>query len=80
MRYLLRVWTGPCLVRQIADKLTEAGVEVTYAGTETVLVEADGADGDGATWNVLVDMTRTHKTDFGLRPSVVRRIAQVGEL
>lgn len=74
-RFLLRAWTGPCLVGQIADKLVEAGVEVTYRGTEQVLVEADGTDGGAAAWNVLVDLVRRHGTDFGLRPQVVRRVA-----
>jgi hypothetical protein len=73
--FLLRVWTGPCLVRQLADKARDAGVTVTCEGTEHVYVRADGSDGDAAAWNVLVDLVRKHGTDFGLRPKVVHRAA-----
>lgn len=74
-RFLLRAWTGPCLVGQIADKARDAGVTVTCEGTEHVYVEADGTEGDAAAWNVLVDLVRKHGTDFGLRPKVVRQLA-----
>lgn len=74
-RFLLRAWTGPCLVRQLADKLRDAGVTVTCEGTEHVYVLSDGTEGDAAAWNVLVDLVRKHGTDFGLRPKVVRAAA-----
>ena len=34
----LRVWTGATLVREMADKLRDAGVEVTLEGTEYVYI------------------------------------------
>ena len=74
-RFLFRIWTGPALVGQLADKLEEAGVEVTYRGTETLLAEHDGAGSEGAAWNLLCNLTRKHGTDFGLRPELVRRVS-----
>lgn len=60
-------WTGPTIVKQIAEKMRAAGVTVLWEGTERVGVEAEGATKEGARWNVLVDLRRTHGTDFGLR-------------
>lgn len=73
--YRMRVWTGPALVRQIADKLAEAGVDVVYVGTENLLVDGEGADPGGAAWNVLAAMYAKHGTDYGLRPCAITRMA-----
>lgn len=73
--FLLRAWTGPCLVGQIAEKARDAGLAVTCEGTEHVYVRADGSDEGAAAWNVLVDLVRKHGTDFGLRPKVLHRVA-----
>lgn len=40
--YKFRFWVGPSQVEQIADKLTEAGIEVTCVGTEHLHVVSEG--------------------------------------
>jgi hypothetical protein len=67
MTFKMKAWTGPTLVKQLADKLREAGINVTLEGTETVYFVAEGSYPDAAGWNTLVDLMNTHGTDFGLR-------------
>lgn len=75
MKHLLRIWTGPTLVHQLAEKLTEAGIEVCERGTEHVIVKHEGMDAAGASWNVIADLMRKHGTDFGLRPKSLGNVA-----
>lgn len=74
MKALFSCWTGPVLVKQLADKMREAGLTVACEGTEHVHVESEGTDGEGAAWNVLVALFSKHKTDFGLRPKMLRQL------
>lgn len=74
VKALFSVWTGPVLVGQLANKMRDAGITVTCEGTETVYVESSGETVDGASWNVLAALCSKHRTDFGLRPKVVRRL------
>lgn len=41
---LYRVWTGPTMVRAVADTLTERGLDVEIEGTEHVFVRGTGND------------------------------------
>lgn len=66
--YSLRVWTGPTLVQQLADKLREAGIHVACQGTENLYLTAEGEGVGGAAHNVLAALMLKHGTDFGLRP------------
>ena len=75
MKHLLRIWTGPVLVHQLAEKLTEAGIEVCERGTEHVIVKHDATDPSAAVWNMLADLMRKHGTDFGLRPKPIGKVA-----
>jgi len=65
-RFLLRAWTGPALVKQIADKVREAGFQGVLEGTEHVMFEGEGTTGEAAAWDSLVDIRRKHGSDFGL--------------
>jgi hypothetical protein len=58
--------TGPCIVRQIAEKMREAGVCVTIEGTERVYVKEFGVDDFAAREAVREALRRTHGTVFGL--------------
>jgi hypothetical protein len=69
--YKLKVWTGPTLVGQIAEKCRQAGITVLIEGTEHIHVEMDGLTVGGAGWNVLVALVQKHGTDFGLRPKAL---------
>ena len=74
MKALFSLWTGPCLVKQLAEKAREAGLTVTCEGTETVYVVSEGTDAGGAGWNVLVALVQKHGTDFGLRPKMLHQL------
>lgn len=64
--YKVKFWTGPTLVKDIADAMRKAGIQVDLEGTEYVYVTSEGDSFDGAAWNVLADLKREHGYDFGL--------------
>ncbi len=70
--YLLFVYTGPGLVRPVADVCRAAGLYVTIEGTDGIYLVAEGSDASAAAHNVLVDLQRAHGKDFGLRPRSIR--------
>lgn len=72
-RFLLRAWTGPSFVGQIAEKIREAGFQGVVEGTEHVMFEGEGTTGDAASWDALVDIRRKHGVDFGLHVVPVRQ-------
>jgi hypothetical protein len=74
VKALFSVWTGPCLVGQLADKMREAGLTVACEGTEHVHVESEGETVDGASWNVLAALCSKWATDFGMRPRLLRQL------
>lgn len=65
-RHRVRFWIGPSYVKKIAAKARAAGYD-PEVGTEHIYVESEGSDKGAAAHNFLVDMQRTHGTDFGLR-------------
>ena len=74
VRGLFRCWTGPCLVKDVARMMREAGVTVECEGTEHVLVVSEGETREGAAWNVLASLCRQHGTDAGLKPELLREL------
>lgn len=74
VKALFQCWTGPTLVKQIAEKMRDAGLTVTCEGTESVYVVAEGETQDGASWNVLAALCSKHGVDFGLKPRAVRQL------
>lgn len=74
MKALFSVWTGPCLMKQLADKVREAGLTVACEGTEVLHVESEGTDVDGAAWNILASLCSKHGVDFGFRPKMIRQL------
>jgi hypothetical protein len=64
--YLIRFWTGPTLVKQLADKAREAGLDVEIEGTEHIYIRCFGSCRYAATHNMRVDLIRKHGKDFGL--------------
>jgi hypothetical protein len=69
--YRIQVWTGPALVKQLAEKMRQAELDVVCEGTEHVYLDQAGSDAAGAVWNVLAALCRMHATDFGLRPKAL---------
>ncbi len=67
MKHKIKFWTGPCSVKEIADGMRKAGIQVDIEGTEHVYVTGDGACPDGARHNVKVDLERTLGHSYGLR-------------
>jgi hypothetical protein len=65
-RYRIRFWTGPTLVDKLKVAAEEAGYTVE-GGTEDIYVVSEGSSADAAAHNFLVDLRKTHGTDFGLR-------------
>ena len=65
--HALSVWIGPCNVREYANRMREAGIEVSCEGTERIFVNVDGTDAAGAAWNALAMLVQKHGSDFGLR-------------
>lgn len=63
----LRIWTGPSMVEDIAQKFRDAGVRVTCVGTEHVHIEAEGYSGSTAFHNALAALYLKHGTDYGLQ-------------
>lgn len=74
-RFLFSCQTGPTLVKDVAAKMRGAGLSVACEGTEHVHVESEGTDALRAGWNLLVDLQRTHGTDLGLRPKLIRALS-----
>ena len=74
VKALFQCWTGPVLVKQIADKMRDAGLTVTCEGTEAVYVVSEGETPEGASWNVLAALCSNHTTDFGLKPRMLRQL------
>jgi hypothetical protein len=65
--YRLPFHTGPTIVRQIAQKMREAGISVAIEGTERVYVDCEGEDRWSANQAVLRALREKHGTVFGLR-------------
>lgn len=63
----LKFWTGPAAVKELAEKFRQAKFTVVIEGTEHVYIDAPGSTPEGARWDTLVDLERTHGTDFGLK-------------
>lgn len=76
MIYRLKAWTGPTLVREIADRLRGAGFASVLEGTEHVHWDAEGQTPEGACWNSAVDMERVFGTSFGIVPRALYHIEQ----
>lgn len=64
--FALRVFAGPCGVKDVAETLRQAGLDVSCEGTEHVFLNAEGSTPEGAAWNASVDVFRFHGRDFGL--------------
>lgn len=67
MRTLLRAWTGPSAVREIATACRDAELDVVCEGTEHVYVDVEGSSPGAAAWNAHASLFKKHRTDFGLR-------------
>lgn len=65
-RIKLSFYTGPTIVRQIAEKMREAGVRVTCEGTERVWCIVEAEDDLSARLDVLNALRAKHGTTFGL--------------
>jgi len=64
--YAIRAHTGPCFVKQYAEKLREAGVHVACEGTEYVYVTIAADSPVEAALGVKAALTLTHGTTLGL--------------
>ena len=64
--YRISFHTGPTIVRQIAQKMREAGIVVAVEGTEHVHVDCEGEDRYYANEAVLRALRDKHGTVFGL--------------
>lgn len=73
-KYLFKIWTGPVAVKEMAQKFREVGLEVKEEGTEHIYVVSSGSDSHAASWNIMADLMKKYKKDFGVRPQMVRRI------
>ena len=55
-------WTGPCIVKQMAEKFREAGFEVDCEGTEKVYIRSELNNNE-----ILERLKAKHGTSFGLK-------------
>lgn len=65
-RYRLKVWTGPTYAKEMGRMVRRVGLPVT-TGTEHIHVDVKGTSCAGATHNMLAQIYRKYRTDFGLR-------------
>ena len=63
----VKFWTGPTLVKAIADRMREAGIVVDIEGTEHVYCQIDGWNDKARRYNVCAMLYKKHGTDFGLK-------------
>lgn len=77
MIYRMKIWTGPTLVQQLAEKAREAGLQEVRAGTEHIYVVVAAMSRDWAAWNVCAALRSRHGTDYGLRPQVQREFDDI---
>lgn len=63
----LRAHTGPTIVKEMAEKCREAGLNVTIEGTEHVYIEQPGKDTYEMNEEIRKALTKKHGTAFGLK-------------
>ena len=56
--FILKVWTGPRGVKEIAAKMKAAGFANVSEGTEHVYFTSEGHARDSAGWDAQVDLER----------------------
>lgn len=58
--YRIKIWVGPCGVKEYEQKFLDAGFTNPYSGTEHIYIYAEGSSGSAAAWNAQVDYERKH--------------------
>jgi hypothetical protein len=58
-RFAARLYVGPCFVRQIAQRMREAGIDVTIEGTEHVHYRIDARSPDVVPQNTAAALRQT---------------------
>ena len=80
MKFMLKLYTGPGSVGQIAEKCREAGVHVFVEGTEHLHLEGEGLDALEAFNGIVAKLKATHQRSFGLTmPYKSWQIVPLGE-
>ena len=59
---------GPVLVKGMADKMREAGLQVQTEGTEHVYVDIEADSPTGASVQITRALVGKHGTSFGVEP------------
>jgi hypothetical protein len=65
--YVMKAYTGPVVVKEIASRVKSAGVDITMLGTEHIYVVAAGENFEDAANHVRHAIVRKCGRDFGLR-------------
>jgi hypothetical protein len=66
-KFRLSVHTGPCCVKEIAEKCREAGLNVVCEGTERIYIDFHANGLDNARCLAQMTLEAKHGTNFGLR-------------
>lgn len=68
MRIKLKVWTGPCGVKRVAELVSDAHIEVVVNGTEHIYCAVEAESAEQAKDIFRDKLWATFNKDFGLRP------------
>lgn len=65
--YVMKAYTGPTVVKEIASRVKSAGIDITMIGTEHIYIVAAGESLEDAAHHAHAAIVKKCGRDFGLR-------------